>query len=243
MKMALDSFIETETSYKFPPSPLRAHSSSTIDSTTELESSNDNPSSPIIGTRRRRFSEKFVLDDDDSIDNQPNKTILKEIDKNTLPLNPLQDILLNTSLKKDFKSLKLPLKPTTNNFKLKDIILLNTNLIDFGSVYPGELSLKDLVITNKSIFDVSIEIKIHCYNERFNSLNEYVFSMTSAKDKNYNDSFRIFQGPLIRSEYRVAINTPKTKEPTDINGLLEIKSTQTSDTIKVPIKASIVMPS
>ena len=67
-------------------------------------------------------------------------------------------------------------KPTEPEF-LKDVLKFNVDKIDFGNLYPGQICEHSLEIFNKNKTNLSFKIRILCLNEKFDELDEYVFSM------------------------------------------------------------------
>lgn len=130
---------------------------------------------------------------------------------------------------------------------IDQVLKVSTSSIDFGELYPGQISEETVIIQNNmTSVKVPFKIKVNCLSKEFDELDEYVYSMRrpSVHDAyNYNDTFLILLAPKAVSFYKLAIKVPNIREEKDIFGSIEITSEECADSIvTVPIRSRIVMP-
>lgn len=145
--------------------------------------------------------------------------------------------------KEQMKQLQLDLE-----MKLENALKVNTQLVDFGEVFPGQVLEESVVIgSNLKEFKIPFKIKINCLNAEYDDLDEYVFSMrrpNNNENYNYNDLFLIILAPEAMSYYKLAVKVPYCEAPTKINGNIEITSKEYPKTsLIIPIVCRVVFPS
>jgi hypothetical protein len=130
---------------------------------------------------------------------------------------------------------------------LNQVLKINTQVIDFGNVFPGQIIEETLIILNNlSNTKVPFKIKVNCLTKEFDELDEYVYSMRRPSPNdvfNYNDTFLILLAQKAISYYKLAIKVPFYREEAEILGNVEISSTECAgENLVVPIKSRIVFP-
>ena len=82
---------------------------------------------------------------------------------------------------------------------------------------PGAIKEEVLMIANNcAINDITLNISVFCYHEKFDQLDEYVYSLRKPSNDNtcdYDDRFTVNLSPKAISYYRVAVKIPNTREP------------------------------
>lgn len=134
-----------------------------------------------------------------------------------------------------------------NELCIDEVLKVNSNQVDFGDVFPGQIIEETIIILNSlNKTKVPFKVKVNCLSEEFEDLDEYVFSMrrpTPNETFNYNDTFLIILAQKAISYYKLAIKVPNITEPMKIMGNIEITSEKTKNSIIViPITANITLP-
>ena len=164
------------------------------------------------------------------------KSILGEKD-----LNKNAAVLKNTFNKPNKRIIELPIDIQEKEPEyLKDVLKLNIGVINFGCLYPGQICEHNFEIFNKNKNNLNFKIKIVCLNEKFNLLDEYVYSMRRTGGFEYNDNFLIVQAPWVKSNYKVAIKIPCVYEQEDIRGLVVISTEEFPDSIEIPLNTTVI---
>lgn len=114
--------------------------------------------------------------------------------------------------------------------QLENILKINTSLVNFGEVFPGQILEETIIILNHlAQTKIPFRIKINCLSKEFDELDEYVYSMRRPNPNetfNYNDVFLILLSPKAMSYYKLAIKVPNIMEECEILGSIEITSTE-----------------
>lgn len=130
---------------------------------------------------------------------------------------------------------------------LDQVLKINTQTVDFGDVFPGQILEETIIILNNlTNTKVPFKIKVNCLTKEFDELDEYVYSMRRPSPNdvfNYNDTFLILLAQKAISYYKLAIKVPLYREEAEILGNIEISSTECpAKNIIIPIRSRIVLP-
>ena len=134
-----------------------------------------------------------------------------------------------------------------SSLTLDQILKINSQVVDFGDVFPGQILEETIIILNNlSNTKVPFKIKVNCLTKEFDELDEYVYSMRRPSPNdvfNYNDTFLILLAQKAISYYKLAIKAPFHREEAEILGNIEISSTDCAGgNLIIPVKSRIVMP-
>lgn len=130
---------------------------------------------------------------------------------------------------------------------LDQVLKINTQMIDFGDIFPGQILEETIIILNNlNNTKVPFKIKVNCLTKEFDELDEYVYSMRRPSPNdvfNYNDTFLILLAQKAISYYKLAIKVPLHRQEAEILGNIEISSNECpKKNIIIPIRSRIVMP-
>lgn len=133
------------------------------------------------------------------------------------------------------------------NMTLDQVLKVNTQLVDFGEVFPGQIVEETLIILNNlSNTKIPFKIKVNCLTKEFDELDEYVYSMRRPSPNdvfNYNDTFLILLAQKAISYYKLAVKVPLYREEAEILGNVVISSAECPKRdIVIPVRSRIVLP-
>jgi len=135
-----------------------------------------------------------------------------------------------------------------HDMTLDQVLKINTQTVDFGDVFPGQILEETIIILNNlTNTKVPFKIKVNCLTKEFDELDEYVYSMRRPSPNdvfNYNDTFLILLAQKAISYYKLAIKVPLHREEAEILGNIEISSNECpAKNITIPIRSRIILPS
>lgn len=117
--------------------------------------------------------------------------------------------------------------------------LSEPKFIRFGIVFPGIVKEQKLMIENPSKHQLTLKVKVECYNEEYDDLEEYVYSIRKPPHFDYNDTYYVMMNEKDFITFLVAIKVPKIRERKALLGGITVSSDEFEGKFEIQLRADV----
>lgn len=127
-------------------------------------------------------------------------------------------------------------------FCIGEFLYVSKPQVDFGTHSPGQIWEESLEITNKSHYNLLVQIEVDCLNSELQEIDEYVYSIRRSYDQDYNDRHFIIMTPLSTASFKLALNVPLVRLSENVLGEARIFVQGLAGMYRVGLSSSITTP-